>query len=52
MNAIIIGSGLSGLTAAALLVKEGYFVSIFEQHEKIGGVTASIEKDGYRWEWG
>jgi len=52
MKAIIIGSGLSGLTAAALLVKEGYAVKIFEQHEKIGGVTSSIEKNGYRWDWG
>ena len=52
MKAIVIGSGLAGLTAAALLAKEGYIVSVFEQHEKIGGVTATLEKDGYRWDWG
>ncbi|MBD3193534.1 MAG: NAD(P)-binding protein [Candidatus Lokiarchaeota archaeon] len=52
MNIIVIGSGLSGLTAAALMAKNGYSVSLFEQHEKIGGVTATIEKDGYRWDWG
>jgi phytoene dehydrogenase-like protein len=34
------------------MAKEGYDVSIYEQHEKIGGVTATIEKDGYRWDWG
>ena len=52
MKVIIIGSGLAGLTAGALLAKEGYEVKIFEQHEKIGGVTATIEQDGYRWDWG
>ncbi len=52
MKIIIIGSGLSGLTAGALLAKEGHSVSIYEQNEKIGGVTATIEKNGYKWDWG
>lgn len=52
MKVVVIGSGLSGLTAGALLAKEGHNVKIFEQHEKIGGVTATIEKDGYKWDWG
>ncbi|MFX0075783.1 MAG: phytoene desaturase family protein [Candidatus Hermodarchaeota archaeon] len=52
MRIAVIGSGLSGLTSAALLVKEGHSVTIYEQHEKIGGVTATIEKDGYKWDWG
>ncbi|MBY9017881.1 MAG: NAD(P)/FAD-dependent oxidoreductase [Candidatus Lokiarchaeota archaeon] len=48
----VIGSGLAGLTAAALLVKEGHSVTVYEQHERIGGVTATIEKEGYKWDWG
>jgi all-trans-retinol 13,14-reductase len=52
MKIIIIGTGLSGLTAGALLAKMGYEVVIYEQNERIGGVTATIEKDGYRWDWG
>jgi prolycopene isomerase len=52
MKVGIIGSGLSGLTAAALLAKEGYSVTVFEQHEKIGGVTETLEKDGFHWDWG
>ena len=48
MQIAIIGSGLAGLTSAALLVKEGYSVTVYEQHERIGGVTATIEKDGYK----
>ncbi len=52
MKAIIIGSGLSGLTAGAYLVREGYDVTIYEQFSEIGGVTATIHKDGYSWDLG
>jgi len=52
MKISIIGSGLSGLTAAALLSKQGHSVTVFEQHKKVGGVTASIKKDGYTWDLG
>ncbi len=52
MKIAVIGSGLSGLTSAALLIKEGHSVTVYEQHAKIGGVTATIEKDGFFWDWG
>ena len=52
MKVIVIGSGLSGLTAGALMAKEGHSVKLFEQHEKIGGVCSSIEKDGFIWDYG
>ena len=52
MKVIIIGSGLSGLTAAAFLTREGYEVSIYEQFSEIGGVTATISKEGYYWDLG
>ncbi|MBD3254758.1 MAG: NAD(P)-binding protein [Candidatus Lokiarchaeota archaeon] len=52
MKAVIIGSGLSGLTAGALMAQKGHHVIIFEQHGEIGGVTATMEKDGYKWDWG
>ncbi len=52
MKVIIIGSGLSGLTAGAYLVREGYDVTIYEQFSEIGGVTATIHKDGYSWDLG
>lgn len=48
MKIAVVGSGLAGLTSAALLIKEGHVVTVYEQHERIGGVTATIEKDGYR----
>lgn len=34
----IIGSGPAGLAAAILLAREGFSITIFESHEKIGGV--------------
>ena len=48
MNVVVIGTGLAGLTATALLSKAGHAVTALEQHEQIGGVTASLERDGYR----
>jgi phytoene dehydrogenase-like protein len=52
MRVAVLGSGLSGLTAAALLARRGHRVSVYEQHPEIGGVTSSIEKDGFRWDLG
>ena len=48
----IIGSGLSGLTAAAYLARKGHNVTIFEQYNRAGGVTAPLEKNGYKWDLG
>jgi phytoene dehydrogenase-like protein len=52
MKAAIIGSGISGLTAAAYLAKAGHEVTVYEQFERAGGVTAPFERDGYRWDLG
>jgi len=52
MKAIIIGSGIAGLTAGAALAKAGVEVTVFEQYHRPGGVTATIEKDGYQWDLG
>lgn len=52
MKIAVIGSGISGLTSAALLIKEGHLITVYEQHEIIGGVNATINKDGYKWDWG
>jgi phytoene dehydrogenase-like protein len=46
MKAIAIGSGLSGLTAEALLAKKGHSVIVLEQHERIGGVTGAMTGAG------
>ena len=52
MKAIIIGSGMAGLTAGAFLAKAGHQVTVYEQFPEAGGVTATVEQDGYRWDIG
>jgi phytoene dehydrogenase-like protein len=52
MHVAVLGSGLAGLTAAALLAKRGHRVSLYEQHPEIGGATSAIERDGFRWDLG
>jgi all-trans-retinol 13,14-reductase len=52
MRIAVIGSGLSGLTAGALLSQAGHQVTVYEQNGSIGGITATLEKDGFHWDWG
>lgn len=52
MKAVVIGSGLSGLVVGLSLVRDGYEVELFEQYETLGGVTDTLEKDGYKWDIG
>ncbi len=52
MKTIIIGSGLSGLVAAGYLAKAGHTVTVLEQNKTIGGVTATLRKNGFGWDMG
>lgn len=52
MKVIIIGSGMSGLTAGAYLAMAGHAVTIFEQFPTPGGVTATVKQDGFGWDIG
>jgi phytoene dehydrogenase-like protein len=52
MKIIIIGSGMSGLTAGAYLAKSGHDVTIYEQFSSPGGVTATVRQDGFGWDIG
>jgi prolycopene isomerase len=52
MKVAIIGSGISGLISGATLAQAGHEVTIFEQYERAGGVTAPVEKDGFKWDLG
>ena len=51
-NIVVIGSGVAGLTAAAYMVQKGHVVRVFEQFPEIGGVTATLHKDGFSWDLG
>lgn len=51
-DAIVIGSGMGGLTTAALLSDLGWKVCVLEQHYTAGGFTHSYERNGYEWDVG
>ncbi len=51
-DAIVIGSGLGGLTTAALMAKAGRRVLVLEQHYTAGGFTHSFKRRGYEWDVG
>jgi all-trans-retinol 13,14-reductase len=51
-DAIVIGSGMGGLTTAALLSELGWKVCVLEQHYTAGGYTHSFERHGYEWDPG
>ncbi len=51
-DAIVIGSGMGGLTTAALLSELGWKVCVLEQHYTAGGYTHSFERNGYEWDPG
>lgn len=51
-DAIVIGSGMGGLSCAALLSELGWKVCVLEQHYTAGGYTHSYERNGYEWDVG
>lgn len=51
-DAIVIGSGMGGLTNAALLSELGWKVCVLEQHYTAGGYTHSYNRSGYEWDVG
>jgi phytoene dehydrogenase-like protein len=51
-DAVIVGSGIGGLSAAALLAQAGSRVLVLERHYVAGGFTHTFERKGYRWDVG
>jgi all-trans-retinol 13,14-reductase len=52
-DAIVIGSGIGGLTAAAILARHaGLKVVVLERHYTAGGFTHVFRRPGYEWDVG
>jgi protoporphyrinogen oxidase len=49
---IVLGGGLSGLTAGYFLSKADKKVIIFEAHSSVGGLARTVVKDGFRFDLG
>lgn len=49
---VVIGAGIGGLTAAALLVQAGYRVTVLESQTYPGGSASTFTHKGYRFESG
>ncbi|HSW51054.1 MAG TPA: FAD-dependent oxidoreductase, partial [Bryobacteraceae bacterium] len=45
-DAVIIGSGLGGLSAAAAFARKGYRALVLEQHDKPGGYATAFRRPG------
>ena len=51
-DVIVIGSGIGGLTAAALLQERGISTLVFEKNRYPGGSCSSFQREGYRFDAG
>src|SRR4030042_4060013 len=51
-DVIVIVAGCGGLTAAALLAKQGRKVLVLEQGDRVGGCCSTFEREGYRFDVG
>ena len=51
-DVIIVGGGISGLTAAWKLQQAGKDVQVFEEHRRAGGNVQTLDQDGFRLEKG
>ncbi len=49
-DVVVIGAGMGGLTAAALLAKAGLSVFVADMNRAPGGVIAGFSRDGFRFE--
>ncbi len=46
---LVLGAGLTGLTASYKLLKKGFQVTLLEKEEKVGGLAAGFKKENWAW---
>ena len=46
-RAIVVGAGVSGLTAAASLRRQGFSVTVLDANDEVGGLSATSNTSGY-----
>ncbi len=51
-DAIVVGGGITGLTAAAYLSKAGKSILLCEKEQKCGGLVNTFERDGFIYDGG
>jgi len=51
-SVVIIGAGPAGLTAAYQLAKRGVTATILEADDIVGGISRTVERDGWRFDIG
>ncbi len=51
-HVVIVGAGPGGLASAMLLARSGVQVTVVEKHSRVGGRTATLAQDGYKFDIG
>jgi len=51
-TALVIGAGFGGLATASLLAKQGFAVTLLEQHDQVGGRARMYKKEGFSFDMG
>jgi protoporphyrinogen oxidase len=51
-HVVVIGAGPAGLTAAHALTKAGEPVTVLESDDVVGGISRTVERDGWRFDLG
>jgi len=52
LKVAVIGAGMAGLSAAALLARDGAAVTVYERNWMTGGCSSTYSRKGYRFETG